>query len=52
MRRSAIRARPGFYAAPRIGKLKLCRETEKDWRKLDGFKFVPLVEAGIKISLT
>lgn len=27
---------------------KLCREAEKGWRKLDGFKFIPLVEAGIK----
>jgi transposase-like protein len=25
---------------------KLCREAEKSWRKLDGFKFIPLVEAG------
>jgi len=27
---------------------KLCREAEQTWRKLDGFKFIPLVEAGIK----
>jgi len=27
---------------------KLCREAEKKWRKLDGYKFIPLVEAGIK----
>ncbi len=27
---------------------KLCREAEKGWRKLDGFKFIPLVEAGVK----
>ena len=27
---------------------KLCREAEQGWRKLDGFKFIPLVEAGIK----
>ena len=27
---------------------KLCREAEQSWRKLDGFKFIPLVEAGIK----
>ena len=27
---------------------KLCREAEQCWRKLDGFKFIPLVEAGIK----
>jgi len=27
---------------------KLCREAELGWRKLDGFKFIPLVEAGIK----
>lgn len=27
---------------------KLCREAEHSWRKLDGFKFIPLVEAGIK----
>lgn len=27
---------------------KLCREAEKGWRRLDGFKFIPLVEAGIK----
>lgn len=27
---------------------KLCREAEQNWRKLDGFKFIPLVEAGIK----
>src|SRR5208283_277200 len=25
---------------------KLCREAEKSWRKLDGFKLIPLVEAG------
>ena len=27
---------------------KLCREPEQSWRKLDGFKFIPLVEAGVK----
>ncbi len=27
---------------------KLCREAEQGWRKLDGFKFIPLVEAGVK----
>jgi putative transposase len=27
---------------------KLCREAEQSWRKLDGFKLIPLVEAGIK----
>ena len=27
---------------------KLCREAEQGWRKLDGFKLIPLVEAGIK----
>jgi transposase-like protein len=27
---------------------KLCREAEQGWRKLDGSKFIPLVEAGIK----
>ncbi len=27
---------------------KLCREAEQGWRTLDGFKFIPLVEAGIK----
>jgi transposase-like protein len=27
---------------------KLCREAEKSWRKLDGFKLIPLVEAGKK----
>jgi hypothetical protein len=27
---------------------KLYREAEQGWRKLDGFKFIPLVEAGIK----
>jgi len=23
---------------------KLCRETEKGWRKLDGFKVIPLIK--------
>ena len=27
---------------------KLCREAEKSWRKLDGYKLIPLVEAGKK----
>lgn len=27
---------------------KLCREAEQGWRKLGGFKLIPLVEAGIK----
>ncbi|HRV99635.1 MAG TPA: IS256 family transposase [Aminobacteriaceae bacterium] len=27
---------------------KLCREAEQGWRKLDGYKFIPLVEAGVK----
>lgn len=27
---------------------KLCREAEQRWRKLDGSKLIPLVEAGIK----
>lgn len=27
---------------------KLCREAEQGWRKLDGYKLIPLVEAGIK----
>jgi putative transposase len=27
---------------------KLCREAELGWRKLTGYKFIPLVEAGIK----
>jgi putative transposase len=27
---------------------KLCREAEKSWRRLDGSKYIPLVEAGIK----
>ena len=27
---------------------KLCREAEKSWRRLDGSKLIPLVEAGIK----
>ncbi len=27
---------------------KLCREAEKSWRKLDGFKLIPLVVAGKK----
>jgi putative transposase len=27
---------------------KLCREAEQGWRKLDGFKLIPLVEAGVK----
>jgi transposase-like protein len=27
---------------------KLCREAEHGWRKLDGFKLIPLVEAGVK----
>lgn len=27
---------------------KLCREAEKGWRRLDGSKLIPLVEAGIK----
>lgn len=27
---------------------KLCREAEKGWRKLDGYKLIPLVEAGKK----
>lgn len=27
---------------------KLCREAEKGWRKLSGFKLIPLVEAGKK----
>jgi len=27
---------------------KLCREAEKRWRRLDGSKYIPLVEAGIK----
>ena len=26
----------------------LCREAEKGWRRLDGSKYIPLVEAGIK----
>ena len=26
---------------------KLCREAEQGWRKLDGFKLIPLVEAGV-----
>jgi transposase-like protein len=27
---------------------KLCREAEKGWRRLDGYKLIPLVEAGKK----
>ncbi len=27
---------------------KLCKEAEQGWRKLDGFKYIPLVEAGVK----
>ena len=27
---------------------KLCREAEKGWRRLDGSKYIPLVQAGIK----
>ena len=27
---------------------KLCEEAQKGWRKLDGSKHIPLVEAGIK----
>ena len=26
----------------------LCRKAEQTWRKLDGFKFIPLVEKGVK----
>lgn len=29
---------------------KLCREAEKGWRRLDGSKLIPLVEAGIKFA--
>ena len=29
---------------------KLCREAEKGWRKLQGFKLIPLVEAGKKFK--
>ncbi|MGB9618202.1 MAG: IS256 family transposase [Desulfomonilaceae bacterium] len=27
---------------------KLCKEAEQGWRKLDGFKYIPLVEAGVQ----
>ena len=27
---------------------KLCREAESGWRKLDGYKLIPLVKAGVK----
>ena len=29
---------------------KLCREAGKGWRRLDGAKYIPLVEAGIKFA--
>lgn len=38
----------GTRAATLAMVYKLCREAEKGWRKLDGFKFIPLVEAGVK----
>jgi transposase-like protein len=38
----------GTRAATLAMVYKLCREAEKGWRRLDGFKFIPLVEAGIK----
>jgi putative transposase len=38
----------GTRAATLAMVYKLCREAENGWRKLDGFKFIPLVEAGVK----
>jgi transposase-like protein len=38
----------GTRAATLTMVYKLCKEAEKSWRKLDGFKFIPLVEAGVK----
>jgi len=38
----------GTRAATLAMAYKLCREAEQGWRRLDGFKLIPLVEAGIK----
>jgi hypothetical protein len=29
---------------------KLCKETEKGWYKLNGFKPIPLIKAGIRFG--
>lgn len=36
----------GTCKATRAIVYKLCREAEQNWRKLDGFRFAPLVEEG------